>query len=222
MQIKSNEGKTIIPIPSLRRLPLYHQYLKEKIKNGVEYVSATNISDDLDLIAIQVRKDIAYTGITGKPKLGYDTKELLKVIEHFLGWDDVKKAFLIGAGNLGLAIMGYPGFKELGLDIVCAFDIDPAKIGKEYNGIKILNLDKFEDLTKRMKIKIGILTVPLEAAQTTADRMVKAGIKAIWNFSSTKLVVPEGIIVQSENLATSLTVLSKKLSIQLNKGGQNE
>jgi len=222
VQIKSNKGETIIPIPSIKRLPLYYQYLKEKVKNHIEYVSATDIAEELGLVAIQVRKDIAFTGSIGKPRLGYEVNELVKVIEHFLGWDDLKKAFLIGAGNLGLAIMGYPGFRELGLDIVCAFDTDPLKIGKEINGIKILPIDKLDNLAKRMQIKIGILTVPLSVAQITADRMVHAGIKAIWNFSSTMLTVPEDIIIQSENLAASLTVLSKKLSAKLDKGGKNE
>lgn len=211
-----------IPVPTLRRLPLYYNYLKEQLKKGVQYTSATNIANDLSLIPIQVRKDLSFTGIIGKPKLGYEVKELINFISNFLGWNNTKNAFLVGVGNLGEAILGYNGFKEIGVNILCGFDMDDKKIGKEINGIKILHIDKMTSLVKRMKIKIGIITVPADSAQKIADLMVSSGIKAIWNFSPIKLKVPQDVIVQSENLATSLSVLVKKLEIKIKNGETNE
>jgi redox-sensing transcriptional repressor len=203
------------PIPSLRRLPTYHNYLKELLIKDIEYTSTTVIANDLNLIPIQVRKDLAYTGYAGKPKLGYNVKELLVAIENFLGWNDTKIAFLVGVGNLGRAILGYSGFKDLGLNVIAGFDTDTGKIGKKIDGIKVLGLDKFENLVKRMKVKIGIITAPAQSAQNIADLMVKSGILAIWNFAPVAINAPENIIIQNENLASSLSVLSKRLNMNL-------
>ena len=216
------KDKNPIPVPSLRRLPLYHHYLKEQINKNILFTSATIIAEDLNLIPIQVRKDLSYTGIIGKPKLGYDIKELASTIETFLGWHNTKNAFLVGTGNLGEAILGYNGFNDIGIKIIGGFDVDKNKIGREINNVKILPVEKLESLIKRMKIKIGIITVSAKAAQDIANIMVNAGIKAIWNFSPVKLKIPPDVIVQSENLATSLSVLVKKLEIKINLGEINE
>lgn len=211
MQIKDKSGLTIVPVPSLRRLTIYLPYLKELSSGVTEYVSATTIARALGYIPIQVRKDIAYTGITGKPRRGYPISELVNQLEVFLGWKSYKNTFLVGAGNLGRAIMGYPGFKDCGLQIVAAFDADPAKIGTRLFGIEILSMDEFKTLVKRMGVQLGIITAPEQSAQEIADIMVDAGIHGIWNFAPVKLNIPDDVIVQNENLASSLTVLSKKL-----------
>ncbi len=203
-----------IPEPTLRRLPLYYQYLKRIQELQNSYISCTQIANDLNLVSIQVRKDLEMTGIIGKPKLGYPTMELMKAIEQFLGWNDANDAFLAGVGHLGYAILGYKGFKDFGINIVAAFDSDPQKIGKEIHHVRVLSLTKMHTLIQRMKIKIGILTVPAEAAQEVADIMISAGIRAIWNFAPVKINIPSHIIVQHENLAASLGVLSKKLRMQ--------
>ncbi len=202
-----------IPEPTLRRLPIYYQYLKKmRDEQKVDYISCTRIGNDLNIIPIQVRKDLAITDAVGKPKLGYTVSELVTTIEDFLGWNNTTDAYLVGVGNLGTALLGYQGFKEYGLNIIAAFDKDEAKVGSEIAGKKVLPVSKLPDMIKRMGIKIGILTVPAQAAQELADSMVKAGIQAIWNFSPIKVLAPPGVIVQHENLASSLVVLSKKLA----------
>ena len=205
-----------IPEPVLRRLPVYYQYLKKYTQeNPIEYISCTNIAEGLNLIPIQVRKDLEMTGAQGRPKVGYSVSELLKAIEDFLGWNNTTEAFLVGVGNLGSALLGYKGFKDYGLDIVAGFDANPARIGKEINGKKILSVKKLPDMIERMGVKIGVLAAPTEYAQELADIMVRSGIKAIWNFAPHKITVPSGIIVQHENLASSLAVLSKRLALSL-------
>ena len=121
---------------------------------------------------------------------------------------------MVGVGHLGSALLGYPGFKDYGLNIAAAFDVDDKKIGKEINGKKIQHIYKLPALAKRMDVQIGILTAPASAAQELAGLMIDAGIKAIWNFAAVRLVVPDGVIVQHENLASSLAVLSKRIAMK--------
>ncbi len=199
------------PEPTLRRLPLYHQYLKRLSGRHEDYVSCTQIAQDLGLQPIQVRKDIEATGIVGRPRLGYAVSELRGAIGSYLGWDNDTDAFLVGAGNLGAALLGYQGFREYGLNIVAAFDADPAKAGTEIHGKKVMALSRLESLVGRMKVSIGILTVPGHAAQDTADLLVRAGIRGIWNFAPARVSVPAHVCVQHENLAASLAVLSNKI-----------
>ncbi len=200
-----------VPEPSLRRLPLYRDYLLKVKSEGGLFISCTQISSALGLIAVQIRKDLAFTGIVGKPKVGYDIDELLSALDNYLGLNNTTEAFLIGAGNLGAALLSYDGFEACGLHIIAAFDNDPSKTSREINKKKIMPVEKFQNLTKRMKINIGILAVPAEEAQSSADLMINAGIKAIWNFTSVKISVPDDIVVQHENFAASFLVLSKKL-----------
>jgi len=197
--------------PTLRRLPLYYQYLRRESASGLTYVSCTNIANAMGLTPIQVRKDLQVTGAQGKPKIGYHIDATIAAIENFMGYNNKKEAFLVGAGHLGLALLGYQGFAEYGLSIVAAFDIDPAKIGTIYRGKSIRDLSDFAGLVKRMNIKIGIITVPSEQAASVANLMIESGIKAIWNFAPVHLTVPEGVIIQNENMAASLSVLTKGL-----------
>jgi redox-sensing transcriptional repressor len=200
-----------VSVPTLRRLPVYHDYLKRLWQNKIPSVSCTQIAEALNLVAIQVRKDLQVLQLEGKPKVGFVIPELMRAIEDFLGWNNTADAFLVGAGNLGAALLGYRGFQEFGLNIVAGFDVDPAKVGKEIKGKKILPIQKLPDLVRRMSVKIGILTAPASEAQVLADVMVQAGIRAIWNFAPVHVHVPSHIIVQHENLASSLAVLSSKL-----------
>ncbi|MGE5683086.1 MAG: redox-sensing transcriptional repressor Rex [Bacillota bacterium] len=204
-----------MPEPTLRRLPVYLHYLKELQEAGKFDVSTTHIAGELKLDPTQVRKDLAYTGIIGKPKVGYDVGILIKSIEDFLNWNNLTDAFLVGAGNLGLAIIGYEGIKKYGINIVAAFDNAPEKTGKEFYDISILPVEKLHDLAQRMHIHIGILTVPASQAQKTAESMVQAGIKAIWNFAPVNLKLPEDVIVENAGFTTSLAVLTRKLSEKL-------
>jgi redox-sensing transcriptional repressor len=205
-----------IPLPSLKRLPTYHHYLKAVQETGLIYISCTLIGKDLKLDPTQVRKDLQATEILGKPKVGYFVSELIGAIETFLGWNNTNEAFIVGAGNLGSALLGYERFKSTGLNIVAAFDTDPARIGTQVRGKEVLPIDKLVELAQRMSIHIGIITVPASEAQKVADLMVEGGIKAIWNFAPVHLRLRDDIIVQNEDLYNSLASLSHKLAKVLN------
>lgn len=204
-----------IPQASLRRLPQYHHYLVDLAAKGITQVNCSMIGRDLSCVPVQVRKDLQYTGIIGKPKTGYSVAELILSIETFLGWNNVNEAFLVGAGNLGTALLGHERFSKFGLRIVAAFDTDPAKVGQWIHEKAVLPLDELADLARRMSIHLGIITAPAEVAQTVADEMVKAGILAIWNFAPVRLKVPEEIFVHNEDLYSSLASLSWKLAKRL-------
>jgi redox-sensing transcriptional repressor len=196
---------------TLKRLPLYHRFLKELLQREQEAVSCTDIGEELNLDPTQVRKDLEAAGISGRPRTGYATAAVVDGIEVFLGWKKVSEAFLVGAGSMGSALLGYRKFEECGLKIVAAFDSDPAKIGRKIHGKHVLALDKLADLAQRMHVLIGIITVPAEQAQAVAELLVAGGVRAIWNFAPLRLRVPEHIIVHNEDLYCSLASLSQKL-----------
>ena len=201
---------SMVPIPTLRRLPKYYQYLAQLRDAGQEQVSAAHMAEVLGVHHTQVRKDLAITGSQGRPKTGHRVAELMASIESFLHWDNHSEAFLVGAGSLGTALLKYPGFEQAGARIVAAFDQDPAKAGTKVGDIPILPMEKLASLTGRMHIGIGILTVPAEAAQATADLMVQAGIRAIWNFAPVRLDLPADVAVENLELFTSLSLLLRK------------
>lgn len=201
-----------IPEPTLRRLPIYYQYLKNLESSGTKVISCTTIGNDLSFDPTQVRKDFSYTGVEGKPKVGYLVTDLIREIEEFLGWNKINAAFLVGAGNLGTALLGYSQFKQHGLSIVAAFDQDESKVGQLVHGKRVLSLDKLPGLALRMGIRLGIITVPPAAAQEVADLMVQGGIQAIWNFAPVTLKVPSPVLVRNEELYYSLASLSHKLA----------
>lgn len=202
------------PVPSIRRLPLYLSFLRKLRDEKVEVVSSTRIAEELGLTGIQVRKDLAMTGIVGRPKIGHTINELVSHIECFLGWNQTRRAFLVGVGHLGTALLGYKGFQQENLDILASFDTSPQKIGKEILGRPIYPLSQFEEKAKELNVQCAILTVPAQFAQETADLMVKAGIQGIWNFAPVQLFVPEGIIVENVSLSSSLAVLSQRMNSQ--------
>jgi redox-sensing transcriptional repressor len=204
-----------IPEASLRRLPVYHRLLVDLMALGEQYVSCSVIARELRQDATQVRKDIEATGIVGKPKVGYPLPVLAAWIEGFLGWNNTKEAFLAGAGSMGSALMGYEKFRKYGLNIVAAFDADPAKIGSQIHGREVLGIDRLGEMAQRMHIHIGVIATPASAAQSVAELMVGSGIRAIWNFAPVNLRVPDSVIIQNEDLYPSLASLSFKLERQL-------
>lgn len=208
---KSGEVEKGVPEPTLRRMPLYHRFLKA-LDQSQENVTCTEISHDLGLDATQIRKDLEYTGITGRPKVGYSRAELISSMESFLGWNNVNEAFLVGVGNLGAALLGYRHFTDYGLNIVAAFDTDKSKIGRSVHGKEVFPLSRLVSLAQRMHIRMGVITAPAPAAQEIADLMIAGGILAIWNFAPTQLKLPPEVIIHNENLYSSLASLSQKLA----------
>jgi len=206
-----------IPEPTLRRMPTYLHYLKAINANNVASVSGPQIAKALKLDATQVVKDLVHTSVAGRTKVGYDVKELILAIEDFLGFNRANEAFLVGAGRLGSAIMGYAGFKDIGIKIIAAFDVNPSIVGSKIEEVYVLHTDKFADLAQRMHVQIGVITTPADVAQQVADIMVEAGIKAIWNFSPVVIQVPEPIIIQNTTMYSSLAVLLMRLNEQKNQ-----
>lgn len=200
--------KKIFAGPSIRRLPSYLYIVKAALAHGDEYISGTVIADELQLEAIQVRKDLSLTGVMGKPKRGYAIRELITSIESFLGWNIEKYAALIGAGCLGSALIGYVGFKEHGLKIKLAFDSDASKVGMSVHGVKVYSIGDANKLIKQEKVSIAILAVPSEYAQSLTELLVEAGIKAIWNFTNVKITVPDSVDVWREDLSSGYAMLS--------------
>jgi redox-sensing transcriptional repressor len=151
-------------------------------------------------------------GVPGKPRRGYPARELQAAITAALGWDNSTDAVLVGVGSLGNALLGYRGFEEQSLSIAAAFDASPEIVGKTIHGVKVRPMADLPRLVKRLNIRLGILTVPNAAGQPCADKLVAAGIRGIWNFTSVRLSVPDGVIVQNVDLAQSLAVLSHAIS----------
>ena len=198
----------------LKRLPGYLAYLKNMPENAPPHISATALANALGMGEVQVRKDLAMVSDGGRPKIGYLRESLIEDIEQFLGYDNVTAAVLIGAGKLGQALMGYSGFEDYGLNILAAFDARP-KMDMTEDGTPVYNVSKLSQFCKANKVLMGIITVPAEHAQSVADQLIAGGIKAIWNFAPVHLDVPAGILVQNENMATSLAVLSVHLQAQI-------
>lgn len=184
----------------INRLTLYHCILQDFITKGEEYISSKQIATLLNIDDSQVRKDINILNNSGKSRVGYIVKELKTSIEKTLGFSKTKKAFIIGAGNLGMALAKYDNFTSYGLNILALFDNDETKIGKEINSKKILNIEELPKFATENSVEIAILTVPGKYAQKTAEFITKSNIKYIWNFTPTVLEVPSGIQVWNENL----------------------
>ncbi len=214
--MEANENKIKgIPEPTVRRMPQYHNYVKNKKIQGEIYLSAPAIGRSLRLDSTQVTKDLAYTGVAGKPRIGYHVETLLAAIETFMGFNQIDHVFLVGAGNFGTALVGYPGFDEYGVKIVAAFDNDPKKIGSKIRGVPVFHIDKFRDLAQEMNVKFGIITTPPQNAQQVADLMISWGILAIWNFTPVNIQVPKHIIIQNTSIYANLAVIMNKLHHKL-------
>ena len=198
----------------LKRLPGYLDYLKSIPENGPVHISATALAGALGMGEVQVRKDLAMVSDGGRPKIGYVRQSLIYDIEQFLGYDNTTDAVLLGAGKLGQALLDYKGFEEYGLNILAAFDVVPKMEITEGNK-PVYHLDELESFCRKHKVLMGFITVPGDYAQEVADRLVGCGIKAIWNFAPARLEVPSNILVQQENMATSLAVLSMHLQAQI-------
>lgn len=204
-------------MPTIRRLPSYLHVVESALKEGKEFISGTIIAEELELEPIQVRKDLAITGIVGKPRIGFPVQELIDAINGFLEWDKTHRAIIVGAGHLGTALMGYSEFKRHGMSILAAFDPDSKKVGSTINGIPVFSLNQMMNKIHELDVEIAALTVPSDQAQVVAELLVKAGIRAIWNFTNVKLKVPSHIVVQKEDLSSGYAMLAVKLA-RMNKG----
>ncbi len=202
-----------VSLNTLQRLPRYLNYLKSL--DPCENVSSTEIAKALGLNDVQVRKDLSSVSSGGRPKVGYNVSALSGDLKEFLGYNATKGAIIVGAGNLGRALMSYRGFSEYGLKIIAGFDSNPALVGCTVDGKEIYSLSALDGFCRENGIKIGVITTPASSAQSVCDMLVSAGIKAIWNFAPAHIYVPDGVLVQNENMACSLSLLSKHLNEML-------
>ena len=204
-----------VPEPTLCRLPWYLSIVKLMKENGEDNVSSTSISKQINVDASQVAKDLSYVKIAGRTRVGYKIDTLIEVLEDFLGFTRIHKAYLFGVGNLGGALLQDSGLSQFGLEIVGAFDINPNLVGTEINGIPVYHTDEFEKVMSADRVNIGMLTVPINIAQEITDRMVAGGIKAVWNFTPFRIRVPEDIVVQNTSLYAHLAVMFNRLNFNL-------
>ena len=201
-----------VPEPTLRRLPWYLSNIKLMKEKGEQYVSSTQISKEINIDASQIAKDLSYVNISGRTRVGYNIDALIEVLESFLGFTNMHKAFLFGVGSLGAALLRDSGLHHFGLEIVAAFDVNPELVGKDLNGIPIFHSDDFEAKMKEYDVNIGVLTVPINIAQEITNTMVDGGIKAVWNFTPFRIRVPENIVVQNTSLYAHLAVMFNRLN----------
>ena len=200
---------------TLQRLPMYLSYIQGLPEDAPKNISATTIAEALQLNDVQVRKDLASVSSSGKPKVGYNVKDLIAELEAFLGYNDIDNAVIVGAGSLGKALLNYSGFKAYGLNIIAAFDL--CEEPTEFQGKTVFPIAQLGSFCRKVNVHIGIITVPASSAQEICDLLVESGIRAIWNFAPVHLVVPDGILVQNENMASSLALLSNHLREQMKK-----
>ena len=194
---------------------MYLSYIQGLPEDVPKNISATTIAEALQLNDVQVRKDLASVSSSGKPKVGYNVKDLIAELEAFLGYNDIDNAVIVGAGSLGKALLNYSGFKAYGLNIIAAFDL--CEEPTEFQGKTVFPIAQLGSFCRKVNVHIGIITVPASSAQEICDLLVESGIRAIWNFAPVHLVVPDGILVQNENMASSLALLSNHLREQMKK-----
>ena len=206
----SGAQKSEIGDRMVKRFPLYLRVLREMADRGDIYASGAVVAKALSLDPIVVRKDLSQTGVRGKPRLGFPLNEIINAIENYLGWDAPTEAVLAGAGRLGSALLGYPGFRDQGFKILAAFDVSP-KRRSLIAGIPVYPASQITETVRRLKVVLGSLTVPADQAQSVADALVAGGVRGIWNFTPVQIAVPPEVIIKREDLAASLAVLSHRL-----------
>jgi len=202
----------ILPEPTLRRLPWYLAYVEILGKNDVEYVSSTQISRALSVDASQIAKDLSFLNIRGKTRIGYEVKALVEGLSDFLGFTKSHKAYIIGCGSLGKALIRDSGLSNYGLEIVAGFDVNKEVISRTDLGVPIYHIDRIYEVMESNPAAIGILTVPSDVAQESADIAIGAGVKAIWNFTPYRVKVAEGIVMANTSIYAHLALIFNRLN----------
>lgn len=197
--------KNEISVASLQRLPIYLNYLKSLGGDG--FISSGAIARALNMGEVLVRKDLAFTSAQGKTRVGYKRVELVAALEEYLGCNNIKNAAIVGAGELGKALLAYGGFKNYGIQLVAAFDSDAEKIGSKISGKPVIDVEKLGEGVNELNIKLAVICVPAAHAQSTADKLVACGVKKILNFAPVQLQTPDGFTVLNIDVAANLAVL---------------
>ena len=196
----------------MRRLPWYLAYVNMLHAQKIEYVSSTQISREINVDASQIAKDLSFLNIKGKTRIGYQVETLAAELSNFLGFHNDHTAFMIGAGSLGSALIQDSGLMQFGLHIVAGFDVDDKVVGTEINGIPIFHISELAEREKQYNAEIGILAVPVEHAQESADRLVENGLRAIWNFTPFRIKVPDNVVIQNTSIYAHLAVMYNRIN----------
>ena len=198
-----------VPELTTSRLSVYLHCLKDLTAAGIRTVSSEALARRFRLNAAQIRKDLAHFGEFGTRGVGYSVPDLKRTLRHILGLDQPIKVGVVGAGNLGLALADYPGFRQDGFDIVALFDRARSKVGKRSRGgVPICHVRQLKSVVRREGIRIGVVAVPAKVAQSVTDLLVAAGVRAILSFSPGTLAAPPGVKLRSVDLSVSLATLS--------------
>jgi redox-sensing transcriptional repressor len=210
-----------IPRPTVKRLSLYLRELEARAEQEQPTISSKQLGEALGLTDAQVRKDLAYFGQLGHPGVGYQVSELTDRLRQILRADRTWSAAVVGAGNIGRALMAYQRFRRKGFEIVAAFDSDPRVIGQVVAGLRVHAMEELPQVVQQRDIKIGIVTVPADAAQSVADRLIDAGVMGILNFAPVRLDVRDRVSITSVDFSVSLEQLAFQISLGL-KGSLDE
>lgn len=206
-----NIARVILPEPTISRLPWYLACLRSQHSRGVTRVSSTQIAKEINVDASQIAKDLSLLNVKGKTRIGYEVAPLIAGLEEFLGFRVTHKAFMIGTGSLGRALIQDTGLAQFGLSIVAGFDINPELVGSSVGNVPIYHIDELDARQAETGTEIGILAVPAEHAQDATDNMIACGIKAIWNFTPSRIKASGEIVIQNTSIYAHLAVMYNRL-----------
>lgn len=209
-EIRQN-SRDFLPEPTLRRLPWYLAYVTLLSARAVDYVSSTQIAKALNVDSSQIAKDLSFLNIKGKTRIGYEVASLKSELEYFLGFGEKHNAVMVGVGSLGAALIRDSGLSRYGLNIVAGFDINPEVVGTTIDGVPIYDIAELDARRPELDAEIGVVAVPIESAQETADQLVAAGIKALWNFTPFRIRVAGDIVIQNTSIYSHLAVMYNRL-----------
>lgn len=210
-KVNNNENRAILPEPTIRRLPWYLSYVRMLDNMGVEYVSSTQISNELNVQSSQIAKDLSYLNIRGKTRIGYSVHRLLMELEDFLGFNEQHDAVVIGTGSLGAALMQDHGLEHYGLNIVAGFDVRGEVIGQNVDGVPVYDISDLPSWQREHGVSIAILTVPVERAQEAADQAIASGMTALWNFTPYRIKAPEEVVIANTSIYAHLAIIYNRM-----------
>jgi len=208
---RNNENRTILPEPTIRRLPWYLSYVRMLDNLHVEYVSSTQISKELNVQSSQIAKDLSFLNIRGKTRIGYEVSSLVTELEDFLGFNKHHDAVVIGTGSLGTALMQDRGLENYGLNIVAGFDVRPEVIGTRIGNLPVYDINDLASWQRQHKVSIAILTVSVDHAQEAASLAIDSGMTALWNFTPYRIKAPHDVIIANTSIYAHLAIIYNRM-----------
>ena len=208
---RNYDNRTILPEPTIRRLPWYLSYVRMLDNLHVEYVSSTQISKELNVQSSQIAKDLSFLNIRGKTRIGYEVPSLLKELEDFLGFNEHHEAVIIGTGSLGTALMQDHGLVNYGLNIVAGFDVRDDVIGEHIGGLPVYEIGQLQEWQREHRVSIAILAVPVENAQAVADLAIESGMTALWNFTPYRIKAPADVVIANTSIYAHLAIIYNRM-----------